>query len=578
MSQPEAATTRPSSYLIADCGSTYTTVLLFDVVGDRYRLIGRASAPTTISAPWSDLFVGLSEALARLTEATGRQFLTGNKLITPEKENKAGVDQFLMVISAAPPLRTLLVGLSEDVSLASARQVLHTVYADVVDVFGLADPRSEDEQARAIVRQEPDLIFLVGGTDGGADQRLLTFARTVSLGVNLHAKARQIPVLYAGNKNQREQIRQIMGDQAMLYVAENVRPTLNSEYFDDASQVIGDLYDRLRIRELPGLHHVLGWMNDAPVPTARAFATITQYFAALYSGQVLGLELGTESATLIVASADDANLVVRSDLGMGHAMANLLSYSQPADIARWLPTDTDHETIRDFVHNRSLFPQTLPMTEPELQLEQAIARELLRCASIDTVLDWQSDARPPLPIRLILARGHVFTHAPRPGQVIAMILDALQPIGIFAVALDQAGVLPALGALSGPQPLAVVQALESRLLSDLGWVVVPTGQGQPGQPVLRIRIEAENQTQYEGVVDYGTLEVFPLAPGRSKVTLSPTRQFDVGFGRGKSKTVTLTGGGMGLVVDARGRPLHLPQDDIARRSLIQQWLYDMGGT
>mgnify|MGYP000435193091 CR=1 FL=1 len=30
--------------------------------------------------------------------------------------------------------------------------------------------------------------------------------------------------------------------------------------------------------------------------------------------------------------------------------------------------------------------------------------------------------------------------------------------------------------------------------------------------------------------------------------------------------------------DFRGRPLQLPQDDEARRSLVQQWLYDMGGT
>ncbi|MCA9969019.1 MAG: glutamate mutase L [Anaerolineales bacterium] len=578
MSQPEAEPTRPASYLVADCGSTLTTVLLFEVVADRYRLVGRASAPTTIAAPWSNLLHGLHEAIERLTEITGRQFLSGNRLIRPEKENKSGVDHFLMVVSAAPPLRTIVVGLSDEVSLTSARHVLHTVYADEVDIFSLGDTRGEDEQARAIVRQEPDLIFLVGGTDGGADLRLQSFARTVSLAVNMHAYARQIPVLYAGNKNQREQIRQIMGDDATLYVADNVRPTLQAEKLDDASRVMGELYERLRLRELPGLNQVAAWMDQPPLPTARAFATITRYFAALYKGQVLGLELGTESATLVLANADEANLVIRSDLGMGHAMANLLRRTHPAAIARWLPTETSHETIRDFIHNKSLFPQTLPMTEQELQLEHAIARELLRCASADTALDWQTGERPPLPFRLILARGHVFAHAPRPGQVIAMILDALQPVGIFAVLLDKVGVLPALGALSGPQPLAVVQALESKVLTDLGWVVVPSGSAQPGQPALRIRIEAENQTQYEGVVDYGTLEVFPLAPGRSQVTLTPTRQFDVGFGRGKGKTVTLAGGGMGLVVDARGRPLRLPQDDIARRSLVQQWLYDIGGT
>jgi len=35
-------------------------------------------------------------------------------------------------------------------------------------------------------------------------------------------------------------------------------------------------------------------------------------------------------------------------------------------------------------------------------------------------------------VRLVLLRGTVFSHSPRPGQSILMLLDAIQPAGIFA--------------------------------------------------------------------------------------------------------------------------------------------------
>lgn len=578
MTTTESKELQAESFLIADCGSINTRVLLFDVVDGAYRLIGHAAAMTTIIAPWSDIIQGVTNAIQQLSDMTGRQLLSSTgKILTPEKNNKTGVDHFMLVVSAAPSLNTILVGLSEDVSLASARRVLHTVYAQEVDTFSLSDPRSEDEQVAAIIKHKPDLIFLVGGTDGGADQRLLTFARTVSLGVTMLTGTRRVSVLYAGNIEQREEIKKIMGDGAMLHVENNVRPSLETENLADAANMIGSLYENLRIKELPGLHRIASWSQYPPLPTARAFATITQYFAALQKGQVLGVELGTESVTLVSANADHADLTIRSDLGMGHNITNLLQHAKTAEIAYWMPSEISHEEIRDFMVNKSLYPQTIATSAEELHLEQAIAREMLRCASHETVFDWRSGQRAPIPFRLLLVRGNTFTHTPRPGQIVALLLDALQPVGIFAVALDRYGILPALGALAQKSPLAVVQTLESKIMADLGWVVVPTGKGQPGQKALTVRIESEQKTVYEGDVEYGTLEVFVLEHGRSQVTLTPSRRFDIGFGPGKSNTVTLPGGEVGLVVDARGRPLQLPQDTIARRSLIRQWLYDMGG-
>jgi hypothetical protein len=44
------------------------------------------------------------------------------------------------------------------------------------------------------------------------------------------------------------------------------------------------------------------------------------------------------------------------------------------------------------------------------------------------------------------------------------------------------------------------------------------------------------------------------------------------------KSIPVEGGALGLIVDARGRPLarQLPADPELRRDQIQQWLWDMG--
>jgi hypothetical protein len=39
----------------------------------------------------------------------------------------------------------------------------------------------------------------------------------------------------------------------------------------------------------------------------------------------------------------------------------------------------------------------------------------------------------------------------------------------------------------------------------------------------------------------------------------------------------VVGGVLGVVIDARGRPLALPEDPTRRRELIKKWLWTVGG-
>ncbi len=58
---------------------------------------------------------------------------------------------------------------------------------------------------------------------------------------------------------------------------------------------------------------------------------------------------------------------------------------------------------------------------------------------------------------------------------------------------------------------------------------------------------------------------------RRRQSSHPAKTFDVGEGPGKPKEATVIGGIAGILLDARGRPLYLPEDDAQRRDLLYKW-------
>lgn len=557
----------PHSCLVAECGSNTTTVALFDVAAGSYRLLARAVAPTTAGAPWHNLAEGVYLAIQQVEKITGRALLTPQrKLISPARQQGGGVDQFIAVASAAPPLATALVGLFDDISLASARRVLGSTDAQEISCLNLDDEQDEETYLATLLANEPDLIFIVGGTDGGAAERLLHLAEKTHLAAGPLAERRRVQVLFAGNKQLRERVGAIMRNRAQVHVAENVRPDLQTENLADAIREVNNLYSDLKLGGLPGVHALNEWSKQPPMPTVQAFATLIRYVAALHKGRVLGLDLGSSSVSLVLADPDRTQIYRRNDLGMGRMIGTVLDEVELPAIARWLPFTLSPAAIRDFILHKSLYPQTIPATDEEVYLEQAIAREIIRLAV----------PKPLPPFKMLLVRGQTLTQMPRPGQAILLLLDALQPAGIFSVAADKYGVLPALGALSSSQPLAVVQAMEAGILSDLGWVIAPLGKGQAGQSVVKGVLESP-EGRFDLDVEAGRIDTTVLGVGQvAQMSLTPDKRIDLGFGPGKGKKLSVRGGVVGLVVDARGRPLP-SLDPEKREEQIRKWYWDVGG-
>jgi len=577
MSDEQETPQKNPSFLIAEVGHTNTTVALFDIAGGVYRLIARGTAPTTAFAPWQDGIRGVQMAVNQIAAATGRRFLLDNgELITPANDEGVGVDFFAATISAAAPLKTIMVGLLDEVSLTSAHHALSQVYATTVDSFSLADTRSEQEQIEAILQQQPDVIFIAGGIDGGKSQRLFNLLETVALSLYLMEGARKPTIVYAGNNALRENVTTLFGSN--VHVVENVRPSLDVEQTTDAARLLSKLYGELKMAALPGIGSIEEWSGDIdPVPTAQALSQILSYFAHIYRQRVLTIDIGSETVTVVAADETHTQVAIHSNLGMGRSVMALAK--NLADVSQWLTVEMSHETVHDFLWHKSLYPQSVPMDEGELYLEQALARVMVQQSVQAAAASWYGPSTTHLPpFGLLIARGSTLTQVPRAGQTILTLLDALQPSGIFAVASDRYNILPALGLLAHIEPLAVVQTLEGGALLDLGWVIALSGRAQSGQTALTVQMRSERVGKLDLEVESGTIEVLPLAVGeKAELNLQPTRRFDIGFGPGKGKTITVYGGAVGVVIDARGRGLVLPKDAAARRNMIRQWTWDIGG-
>src|SRR5512135_2429846 len=120
---------RLESLLIADIGSGLTKVGLVDRVGGDFRFVSAGVSASTAEPPTSDVVVGLRRAIDFIQARTGRRFLSDDgQLITPDRGTGQGVDAFAATTSAPSPLRVAIVGVSREVSLATAVRAIHGTY------------------------------------------------------------------------------------------------------------------------------------------------------------------------------------------------------------------------------------------------------------------------------------------------------------------------------------------------------------------------------------------------------------------------------------------------------------------
>ncbi len=573
------------SLLALDIGTINTRALLFDVINGHYRFVAAGSAKTTAGAPFLDAGEGVRMAINRLEELTGRVILgSGDNLITPTRPEGSGVDAVVMTMSAGPPLKVVAVGLLEEVSVESARHLAETTYSNIVGKLSLNDRRKQEIRIDTILKLRPDLIIIAGGIEGGASRSIRKLLEAIGLSNFLLPREQRPQVLYAGNQSMQKEVKESLGSVSDLHFSPNIRPTWEIEQLAPAQQQLTEIFRKIRSKQVLSIRELDGWAHGRMMPTAVAFERVIRFLSKIYdpSKGVLGIDIGASSTTIATAFTGKSSLGVYPQFGLGANLPNLLRYIRLDDIHHWLSEEIPAETIRDYIYNKAAFPASLPATTEELAIEQAITRQVMQLSikkissgfpkriarNRSGILPW---------FEPVMATGSVLTQAPTHGQSMLMLLDGLQPTGVTTILLDQNNLVSALGAAADVNPLLAIQVLGSNTMLNLGAVIAPVGTARIGTPILRVKITYDDGREANLDVKYGSLEVLSLPMGAvATIRLQPLHRFDVGMGPGRGGRLQVVGGSLGVVIDARGRPLVLNPDPTRRREKIKKWLWTLG--
>lgn len=256
----------------ADVGSTYTKVAVVDLADG--TLVATADHPTTSA---TDVLHGLDAAVAAAGAPAGNLYVCS---------------------SAGGGLRLAVVGYEELVTAQAGQRVALSAGGRVVHV---AAGRLDGAGLRALRAARPDVVLLVGGTDGGD-------AEVVTHNATRLARARwRGPVVLAGNAEVTPELAGLLGDAGVpVTAAANVLPRIGVLEPGPARAAIRDVF----------LRHVIGGKKLSRGPR---FASLVR--AATPDAVLTGVELLGDAAAgdVLVVDVGGATTDVYSVLTPGES-------------------------------------------------------------------------------------------------------------------------------------------------------------------------------------------------------------------------------------------------------------------
>jgi uncharacterized protein (TIGR01319 family) len=439
----------------ADVGSTYTKVAVVDVTDG--TLVATASHPTTVG---TDVMDGLDAAIGTVAER-----LPGRDL-----------SNLYVCSSAGGGLRLAVVGYEALVSAEAAHRVATSAGARVVHV---AAGRLDAGGVAALRAAEPDVVLLVGGTDGGD-------AETVRHNAARLAAARlRVPVVVAGNAEARDDVVGVLAARGVPVVAtDNVLPRIG---------VLTPAPARAAIREA-FLRHVIGGKGLSRDPrfgrlvrgaTPEVVLTAVELLADVGSGDFAVVDVGgatTDVYSAVVPDAERASTparevagvlwrsrTVEGDLGVRWSAPGVVAAAR----AEKLLGGAEAECLAVAAEARAADPDLLADDGADLRLAELAAvvalRRHARGEAVGGPTAPRRGGKDLGAVRLLIGSGGVLRHAPHAGSAAVLSAVLADHAGGWRLPraatprVDRAYVLAAVGLLAGDFP-AAASALAQREL------------------------------------------------------------------------------------------------------------------
>ncbi|SSC23934.1 Protein MutL, partial [Klenkia terrae] len=412
-----------STVVCVDIGSTFTKAALVGV--GTGELLGTAQAPTTLD----DVVRGVLNATAGFPDVP-----------------------VLACSSAGGGLRLAVVGYEELISAEAGHRAALSAGARVVHI---AAGRLDATGLAALADARPDVLLLVGGTDGGGTAVLRHNARALA------GWDRSVPVVLAGNVQVQDEVAVLLRDGGLpVTVCANVLPDIGELAPESARAGIRAVF----------LEHVIGGDKLSTDPRLRQWVRAVTPDAVLDGVVVLaGLRAAAEVPGVVVLDVGGATTDVYCvpDLDAEQAALRREAVGVPAH-RRTVEGDLGvHHAVADLraaAHAEGL----PPLADDALALGEAAATVALR-RHLRAEAAYGPGGSSAQGVGLVVLSGGVFRHAApadRDAVVARLAADRGGAGGVLGgteVAVDSAYVLAAVGLLARDHPDAA-RALAATLL------------------------------------------------------------------------------------------------------------------
>lgn len=348
--------------ITVDIGSTFTKAALVDLTSG--ALLARFQVPTTIQE-------GVQHGLLQ-----AEYNLLAQARVSPHE-----VRLRLASSSAAGGLRMVTLGLVPELTAEAARLAALGAGARILSVYSY---KLSDIDIKRIEEQQPDVVLLSGGADGGDTETVVHNAQALS---RLMVRP---PIVFAGNRNVAGDVRELLRASGFsMYLADNVMPRLGSLQVESARAAIRQVFfENIIISK--GLADVRAWADKEIVPTPAAVqAGVNISAQVLNVDKLLAFDVGGATTDVYSIGGSEPRAgaylqglpmphqmrTVEGDLGLRVSLGSLLEAVPEHELEQWGLTLPEVQLKLKHI-------QQNPSTELSNELDSALARVCVAVAAV----------------------------------------------------------------------------------------------------------------------------------------------------------------------------------------------------
>jgi uncharacterized protein (TIGR01319 family) len=262
---------------------------------------------------------------------------------------------------------------------------------------------------------------------------------------DIHPKFEEakLPIIYAGNSRALPFIENRLRQKFLLKVCSNITPTEGAKNFLPARNAIIDTFVNHVMSSAPGYKNLMRKALLPPLPTPLAVERILRFYSMIEKKKIFAVDIGGATTDCYSVSQDSIERTVAANLGLTYSLPYVLQTCSIDKIMNCLNKSFNKQEVLNFIGNRYIRPTTISETERELQIEEAIDRNILVQAVLQHK-EWTKEMR----YDIVICSGGFFAYHPDKMRLKKIVIDTLKLSPKCDIAIDKHFILPHLGSLS----------------------------------------------------------------------------------------------------------------------------------